>query len=44
MTELSDRYSDEELALMVDYTRRGNAIALEHIARVERGGSPRDRG
>lgn len=44
MAELHGRYSDEQLALMVDYTRRGNAIALEHIARVERGSSARDRG
>ncbi len=29
---------------MVDYTRRGNAITLDHIARVERGGTGRDRG
>jgi DNA-binding MarR family transcriptional regulator len=42
MTELSERYTDEELALMVDYTRRGNAITLGHIARVERGGTSRD--
>jgi hypothetical protein len=42
MTELSERYSDEELALMVDYTRRGNAITLDHIARVEGGGTGRD--
>ena len=44
MTELSERYTDEELALMVDYTRRGNAITLEHIARVDRSGAGRDRG
>jgi DNA-binding MarR family transcriptional regulator len=44
MAELYARYSDEELALMVDCTRRGNAIALEHIARVERGSTARDRG
>jgi DNA-binding MarR family transcriptional regulator len=42
MAELSERYSDEELALMVDYTRRGNAITLDHIARVEGGGTSRD--
>ena len=42
MTELSQRYTDEELALMVDYTRRGNAITLDHIARMERGGTGRD--
>jgi DNA-binding MarR family transcriptional regulator len=42
MTELSERYTDEELALMVDYTRRGNAITLDHIARMERGGTGRD--
>ena len=42
MAELSGRYTDEELALMVDYTRRGNAITLEHIARMERGGTGRD--
>lgn len=44
MAELSGRLSDAELALMVDYTRRGNAITLDHIARVERGGTGRDRG
>jgi hypothetical protein len=44
MAGLSERYSDEELALMVDYTRRGNAITLDHIARVEPGGTGRDRG
>lgn len=44
MAELSGRYSDEELALMLDYTRRGNAITLDHIARVERGGTGPDRG
>jgi DNA-binding MarR family transcriptional regulator len=44
MTELSERYTDEELALMVEYTRRGNAITLEHITRVERAGTGRDRG
>jgi len=42
MTELSERYTDEELALMVDYTRRGNAITLDHIARMERGGTSRE--
>jgi DNA-binding MarR family transcriptional regulator len=42
MTELSERYTDEELALMVDYTRRGNAITLDHITRMERGGRDRD--
>jgi DNA-binding MarR family transcriptional regulator len=42
MTELSERYTDEELALMVDYTRRGNAITLDHIARMERGGTGRE--
>jgi hypothetical protein len=42
MTELSERYTDEELALMVDYTRRGNAITLDHITRIERGGRSRD--
>ena len=44
MAELYARYSDEELALMVDCTRRGNAIALEHITRVGRGRTARDRG
>lgn len=44
MAELSGRLSDEELALMVEYTRRGNAITLEHISRVERAGTGRDRG
>ena len=43
MAELYTKYSDEELALIVDCTRRGNAIALEHIARVERGDTARDR-
>jgi DNA-binding MarR family transcriptional regulator len=44
MAELHGRYTTEQLALMVDYTRRGNAIALEHIERVERGGTGRERG
>jgi len=44
MAELYQRYSDEELALILDCTRRGNAIALEHIVRVERGRAPRARG
>lgn len=44
MAELYARYSDEEVGLMVDCTRRGNAIALEHIARVGRAGAARDRG
>jgi DNA-binding MarR family transcriptional regulator len=43
MAELHGQYSDEQLALMVDYTRRGNAIALDHIVRMERGGSNKDR-
>jgi DNA-binding MarR family transcriptional regulator len=41
MAELHGRYTNEQLALMVDYTRRGNAIALEHIERVERGARER---
>lgn len=44
MAELSGRLSDEDLDLMLEYTRRGNAITLEHIARVERAGTSRDRG
>nr|MBA3554956.1 MarR family transcriptional regulator [Gemmatimonadales bacterium] len=44
MAELHAHYSDEELALMVEYTRRGNAIALEQTAKVERGGTSRGRG
>ena len=44
MAELSGRLSDEELALMVEYTRRGNAITLEHITRLEGAGTGRDRG
>jgi len=43
MADLYTRYSDEQLAALVDFTRRGNAITLEHIARVERGGA-RERG
>jgi DNA-binding MarR family transcriptional regulator len=43
MAELYARYTDEELVLMVDYIRRGNAIALEHITRVGRGRAPRER-
>ena len=31
----------EQLALVLDYTRRGNAIALEQIERVERGARER---
>jgi DNA-binding MarR family transcriptional regulator len=44
MAELYARYSDAELALIVDCTRRGNAIALEHITRVGRARPARDRG
>jgi DNA-binding MarR family transcriptional regulator len=44
MAELYQRYSDEQLGLILDCTRRGNAIALEHIARVKRGRTARDRG
>jgi DNA-binding MarR family transcriptional regulator len=44
MAELSERYTDEVLALMADYARRGNAITLDHIALVERGGPGRGRG
>jgi DNA-binding MarR family transcriptional regulator len=44
MAELYARYSDEELALIVDCTRRGNAIALDHVAAVARGRPARDRG
>jgi hypothetical protein len=38
---MTRRHTTEELALMADYTRRGNAITLDHIARVERGGTGR---
>lgn len=44
MAELFERYSDEQLAAFVDFTQRGNAITLEHIARLERGGAARERG
>lgn len=44
MAELTRHYSDEQLALILDYTRRGNAITLEHIARVERARPARERG
>jgi DNA-binding MarR family transcriptional regulator len=44
MAQLHQRYSDEQLALIVDYTQRGNAITLEHIARLERGKIARGRG
>jgi hypothetical protein len=44
MAQLHQRYSDEQLALIVDYTQRGNAITLEHIARLERGMTARGRG
>jgi hypothetical protein len=44
MAVLHADYTTEELALMVDYTRRGNAIALEHIERMERGAGARERG
>jgi DNA-binding MarR family transcriptional regulator len=36
MAELTARYSDEQLALILDYTRQGNAVTLEHIALVDR--------
>ena len=41
MAELHGRYTTEQLALVLDYTRRGNAIALEQIERVERGARER---
>lgn len=44
MAELHSRYSDEELALIVDYTQRANAVGLEQTARVERESTARDRG
>jgi DNA-binding MarR family transcriptional regulator len=44
MAELNGRYTAEQLALMLDYTRRGNAIALEHIERLGRGSGSRERG
>jgi DNA-binding MarR family transcriptional regulator len=44
LAELTRRYSDEQLALILDYTQRGNAITLEHIARVERAKSTSGRG
>jgi DNA-binding MarR family transcriptional regulator len=43
MAELNGRYATEQLALMLDYTRRGNAIALEHIERLGRGAGSRER-
>jgi DNA-binding MarR family transcriptional regulator len=43
MAELNGRYTTEQLALMLDYTRRGNAIALEHIERLGRGAGSRER-
>ncbi|HJR50159.1 MAG TPA: MarR family transcriptional regulator, partial [Gemmatimonadales bacterium] len=44
MAELNGRYTADQLALMLDYTRRGNAIALQHIERLGRGAGPRERG
>jgi DNA-binding MarR family transcriptional regulator len=44
MAELNGRYTAEQLALMLDYTRRGNAIALEHIERLGRSTGLRERG
>jgi DNA-binding MarR family transcriptional regulator len=44
MAELNGRYTAEQLALMLDYTRRGNAIALEHIERLGHGTGSRERG
>jgi DNA-binding MarR family transcriptional regulator len=44
MAELNGRYTSEQLALMLDYTRRGNAIALEHIERLGRAAGSRERG
>jgi DNA-binding MarR family transcriptional regulator len=43
MAELNGRYTTEQLALMLDYTRRGNAITLEHIERLGRGVGSRER-
>ncbi len=37
MGELFARYSDSELATIVDFTARGNAIVREHIARLRHG-------
>jgi DNA-binding MarR family transcriptional regulator len=44
MAELNGRYTTDQLAVMLDYTRRGNAIALEHIERLGRSAGPRERG
>jgi hypothetical protein len=38
------RTTGARVAPIVDYTRRGNAIDLAHIARGERAGTGRDRG
>jgi DNA-binding MarR family transcriptional regulator len=38
MTELCAAYRDEELALILDFVRRGNAITLAEIARLREGG------
>jgi DNA-binding MarR family transcriptional regulator len=41
MAELHARYSDAELALLLDFTARGNAIAREAIAQLRHGDRPR---
>jgi DNA-binding MarR family transcriptional regulator len=43
MAELNARYSESELALILEYVRRGNAIAHEQTLRAQRA-AERDRG
>jgi DNA-binding MarR family transcriptional regulator len=40
MTELGERYSDAELAVILDFIARGNAVVREQIARLRGAASP----
>lgn len=40
MSELLDRYDDEQLALIIDFVRRANQLTSEHIARLRAAASP----
>jgi DNA-binding MarR family transcriptional regulator len=44
MDQLHERYSDEELALILDYVTQGNALAHQHTIRVDRATAARARG